>query len=387
MSKNFYEKDFSRKDFLRASAAATAAMAVGTMMPKMEMAQAAPTGGISISLKECVNLAPATMAEKSAMVKRGHDYLLKIANQISDSTVRSIALEGLKNPIPKLMELFPSDAEKEVVRQKLVDAGYIKDDVTCDQILPPCQGPTKSVQPFHVTPGSGWKSHHAYPGGLVTHVAVDMQTALGIYDSYYDIYGYHMDKELIISAILIHDIHKPWVFQWKEDGTCLAETGVAGTGVHHILAIAESIHRGLSAKLIVAIACSHMHPGFAADEAQVVGWIKAACIMTDKDPVKMGYLAEDGKTIPLPRRQEGFIVHLGDHDYVLTAPAASWMVTKLTEIAKTEYGMSEEDLKGKPFNSFRNYLFSQVSVKQLHQIWVEKGESALTDTVKGIITL
>jgi len=387
MSVDFFEKDFSRKDFLRVSAAATAALAVGTMMPKIGMAKVAATGGTKISLKECVSLAPATMAEQSAMVKKGYDYLLKMAEQVSDSKVRSIAMEGLKNPVPKLMELFPSDAEKEVVKQKLVAAGYLKADATYDQFLPPCKGPNKNIQPFYTAPGSGWKSHHAYPGGLVTHVAVDMKTALGIYDAYYDIYGYHMNKQLIISAILLHDIQKTWVLQWNEDGTCLPEINVAGTGIHHVLAIADSVYRGLSSELIVAIACSHNHPGWAADEAQVIGWIKAACIMVDKDPVQLGLLSPDGSTLPLPRRQEGFMVHLGDHDYVLTGPAASWMVAKLSEIAKKEYGMSDDDLKGKPFNSFRNYLFSQVSVKRLHQVWVENGEGALIEAVKEVVTL
>lgn len=387
MSNILFEKDFNRRDFLRLSAGTAAALTVGTMMPATGMAKGITDGSAKMSLADCVRLEPAAMAERSAMVKKGYDYLLKCSNQISDTTVRSVAIEGLKNPVPKLMELFPTDGEKEVVRQKLVDAGYLKNDATYDQFLPPCKGLNKNVQPFYTAPGSGWKSHHAYPGGLVTHVAVDMKTALGIYDAYYDIYGYRMNKELIISAILIHDIQKAWVLQWKEDGSCLPEVNVAGTGVHHVLAIADTIYRGLSPELIVAIACSHNHPGWTADEAQVIGWIKAACLLVNKDAVKLGLLAPDGNTLPLPRRQEGFMVHLGDHDYVLTAPAASWMVTKLSEIAKKYYSMSDEDLKGKPFNAFRNYLFSQVSVKRLHQVWVENGENVLCETIKNIISV
>ena len=387
MSNILFEKDFNRRDFLRLSAGTAAVLTVGTMMPATGMAKGITDGAAKMSLADCVRLEPAAMAERSSMVKKGYDYLLKCSNQISDTTVRSVAIEGLKNPVPKLMELFPTNGEKEVVRLKLVDAGYLKNDATYDQFLPPCKGPNKNVQPFYTAPGSGWKSHHAYPGGLVTHVAVDMKTALGIYDAYYDIYGYHMNKELIISAILIHDIQKAWVLQWKEDGSCLAEVNVAGTGVHHVLAIADTIYRDLSPELIVAIACSHNHPGWTADEAQVIGWIKAACLLVNKDPVKLGLLTPDGNTLPLPRRQEGFMVHLGDHDYVLTAPAANWMVAKLSEIAKKDYGMSDEDLKGKPFNAFRNYLFSQVSVKRLHQVWVENGENVLCETVKSIISV
>lgn len=383
----FFDKEFDRRDFLRYSAGAAAAMAVTTVLPKVSLAKSVTDEAKKITLSECINMPPSVMAEKSAMIKKGYDYLLKCADRVSDRKVRSIAIEGLRNPMPKLMELYPSNHEKETVKRKLVDAGYLKADAVYDQFLPPCKGPDANIQPFYTAPGSGWKSHHAYPGGLVTHVAVDMQTALGIYDSYFDIYGYHMNQELLISAILLHDIQKNWVFQWKEDATCLPETNIAGTGSHHILAIADSIYRELSPELIVAIACSHNHPGTPADEAQVVGWLKAACIFTDKDPVQLGLLARDGQTLPLPRRQEGFIVHLGDHDYVLTAPCINWTVEKLSVIAKQHYGMSEADLNAKPFNAFRNYLFSQYSVKRLYQTWVEGGEEALLQVIKGIVSI
>lgn len=383
----FFDRNLDRRDFLRYSVGTATAFAVSTVIPKIGLASSITDSAKKVSLTECINLAPATMAEKSAMTKNGYDYLLKCANTVSDRNVRNICLEGLKNPVPKLMKLFPNDAAKEAVRIKLVEAGYLKSDAVYDQFLPPCKGADINTQPFYTAPGSGWKSHHAYPGGLVTHVATDMKTALGLYDAYYDIYGYHMNKELIVSAILIHDIQKTWVLQWKEDGTCLPEINVAGTGIHHILAIADSIYRELSPELVVAVACSHNHPGWAGDEAQVVGWIKAACIITGKDPINLGYLSKDGKTLPLPRRQEGFMVHLGDHDYVLTAPCLNWMVEKLREIAKKHYGMSDEDLAGKPFNAFRNYLFSQYSDMRLHQIWVEGGEEALVKAVKNIIDI
>lgn len=76
------------------------------------------------------------------------------------------------------MALFPSNSEKESVKKELAAAGYLNP-TTYDQFLPPCAGPLKNVQPFSVTPGSGWKSHHAYPGGLVTHVAVFLKERAG----------------------------------------------------------------------------------------------------------------------------------------------------------------------------------------------------------------
>ena len=373
-----------RRNFLKTATASAAALGVAGLMPSLAEAKPTLPAG-PISLEECVNLTPGEMARKSAMVKTGYDYLIKSCGMIGNASWRQFALECLKNPTPKIMALYPTDVEKEAVKKELVAAGYLKSDTTYEQFLPRCAGPDRNVQSFAEAPGSGWKSHHAYPGGLVTHVAVFLKTALGIYDAYEQFYGYRMNRDLIVAAAMIHDAQKPWVFQWNADASCFPESPIAGTGSHHTLSLADAIHRKLPAELIVSIACCHMHPGFPAQEAEVVGWLKAASIMNGVDPVRLGLLAADGKTLPLPRRQEGFIAHLGDHDYVLTSPAAQWMVTKLTSIARVEYGMSDKDLEGKPFNSFRNYLFSQASVKRLHQIWVERGDDALVASVKSLV--
>ena len=38
----------------------------------------------------------------------------------------------------------------------------------------------------------------------------------------------------------------------------------------------------------------------------------------------IGLLEKDGKTLPMPRRIEGFVTHLADHDWVISVPAAQW---------------------------------------------------------------
>ena len=386
MENNLWNKKIDRRELLKFSAGAAATLAVGSLLPSKVFARAAVNSTEKITLADCLKMTPEQMAEKSTMTKNGYAYLLKRVKDVSDDNVRQIALEGLKSPKPKLMELYTAGSRCEMARRQLVDAGYIKNENTCEQILPPCKGSDICVQSFFASPGSGWKSHHAYPGGLVSHVATDMQIALGAYDSYEKIYGYEMNKELIVSAILLHDVQKPWVLQWQKDNACMPETNIAGTGAHHILAIADAIYRRLSPELVVAIACSHDHPGFPSDEEQVVNWIKAAGILANSDPVKYGLIAADGKTLPLPRRQEGFLVHLGDHDYVLTAPVSKWLSEKLRELVQKQYKMTDEDINGKPFNTLRNYLYSQMSDMQLYQLWVEKGEKALGAMVATIVT-
>lgn len=389
MSENgIFGRNITRKDFLRYSAGSVASLAVAAnILPgKVAMAKPESISAESITLTECLGMNPSAVAKKSVMVKDSYDYLLRFSSEIKDSQLRKLSVECLKNPVPKLMELYPSEYEKRIVKQRLVDAGYLKDDVTYNQFLPPCEGPDKNVQPFEIAPGSGWKSHHAYPGGLTTHVAGFLRCVLSYYEAYNDIYGYSLNKDLLIATSLIHDAQKPWVLQWDSDWKCIPEINIAGTGSHHILAIADAIYRGMAPDFVVTLTLAHQHAGWAADEAAVVGWIKAAGILADKDPVKLGMLAPDGKTLPLPRHQEGFIAHLGDHDYVLTAPLSSWLSAKLSEIAQKEYGMSDSDLNGKPFNAFRNYLFSQGCDMHLHQVWAEKGENALREAVKKLVT-
>ena len=139
------------------------------------------------------------------------------------------------------------------------------------------------------------------------------------------------------------------------------------SGEHHALSLAELLARKAPAELVVAQACAHTHPGSEADEEQVVNWLTAAAIIVGVNPVAYGLLEKGGKTLPLQRRQEGFICHLGDHDFVLSVPAVQWILPMLREIAKSDYKVSEADLSGKPFNSLRNMVYSQISAMRIQQ--------------------
>jgi hypothetical protein len=80
-----------------------------------------------------------------------------------------------------------------------------------------------------------------------------------------------------------------------------------------------------------------------------------------------------------------FVCHLGDHDWVLTVPAAKWLIPEMEKIAMKEYGMTEADLRGKKFNAFRNYVFSQASIMNLYQILNSRGEAALIKVTKDLV--
>ncbi len=383
---NETNKHLNRREFIKFSAGAMAALAA-TTIPLPVTGKTLAIKAMPITLAECLAMDPITMSEKSAYVKAAYEYLLKTANEIQAAGLRRSTLEILHNPAPRLMELYPGLAEKEQIKARLVSAGYIKPTAAIDEFLPPCSNPRQTVLPFYAAPGSGYTSHHSYPGGLATHVAVNVKAALGFYNAYKEVSGLPMDRDIVIAAQTLHDLHKPWVFQWQKDGTARAEYPLAGAGSHHVLSLAELIHRRFPAAVIVAQACAHNHPGTAADEQEVVHWLKAAAILSQQDAVSLGLLARDGQTLPLPRRTEGFITHLGDHDWVLSVPSAKWMINKLGEIAQTEYHMTGADLQTAKFYSFRNYIFSQATLEQLYAIWTIKGETALVDTVKTLIKL
>lgn len=318
-------------------------------------------------------------AKASPLVKGSYEDILKIVNTIKDSSLKSSVLSMIKNPFPTFMENYSSTSSIEQVYNKLRDMKLVDpSQITASTLFP--KVPSK-LQPFMTAPGSGYMSHHPYPGGLVTHVDSNLHITVGICQTYKDVFHYDVDYDTAVAAQALHDIEKPFVFQWQENGASLKEYNIAGQGGHHVLSIAESIYRGMPANEIVAQACAHGAPTGPKDEADVVGWIKAAAIITGKDPVRLGYLTKDGQHLPTPHKQEGYIVHLGDHDWVLSVPASKKTIALLKEVAKESYGFTDEEANGARFNQFRNYIGSQVSFMYINHL------SSLADAKKQITHL
>jgi len=367
-----------RRRVLALGAAAGAVLAAEAMLPGHVHAKATQA-----TLEECLSLTPEQMARKSPHVTHSWDYIKKSVGAVKDPGLRAKAAAILNNPAPSLAARLDAKSRAEVFAE-LTAKGYLKDSSEA-AFLPATKDPAKSSQPFLSAPGSGYQSHHSYPGGLATHTAANLIIALAIHDAYKDIYGFSLDRDAVVVSQALHDLHKPWVFQWEASGESRKENTLAGTGEHHVLGVAESIVRGLPAQVIVAQACAHNHPGTEKDEAEVVGWLSAAAIIAGVDPVKAGLLAPGGKTLPEPRRMEGFVTHLGDHDFVLTVPAAKWTIAAMQDVARRQYGMSEADLNGAKFNALRNYAFSQVTVESLYRAYSTKGADGLAAAVGSVV--
>ncbi len=308
-------------------------------------------------------------AQASPLVQKSFDDIVRLANTIENGTLRQAVVRLLNDPTPTFMQEYSSAASRSrlysaLAAQNLIDTSKIDE----THILPPFNG---AIQQFKTAPGSGYGSHHPYPGGLATHTSCNMHITDYICRTYEEVFYYAVNKDIAIAAQALHDISKPFVFQWKADGSSLTEYPIAGQGAHHALALAEVIYRGFPAEEVVAQACAHGAPTSKKEEADVAGWLKAAAIIAGKDPVAYGLVGKDGQTIPHPHRQEGYIVHLGDHDWVLSSPAAQKTVLLLKKIAYQEYGMSRADLEGAAFNHFRNYVEAQLSCMYLNMLEAE----------------
>lgn len=132
----------------------------------------------------------------------------------------------------------------------------------------------------------------------------------------------------------------------------------------------------MPASVVVAQACAHNHPGSEKDAADVERWLQAACILVGKDAVALGLLTAEGKLVA-PIGAEGFLVHLGDHDWVLSGFAAARCVAYLRDYAKRSFGTLPEAR----FNALRNYVGSRVSYMRLYQAIAQGGADALMASV------
>lgn len=368
-----------RRDFLKIGAFTGTALLAATAVPRVSFA-----GARRATLEQIMKMTPQVMAQRSAAVQKSLQYLQWAAASINRRNIQIMALTILDNPAPTFAQRLQDASVKQTVFNDLTAQGYLA--VPIAQFLPPFSDPRKSVQPFYSAPGSGYQGHHSYPGGVVTHTAMNVKSVLALYDNYKDTNGALLNRDMVVASELLHDLHKPWVFQWNPAGDTRAEVTIAGTGEHHIYSIAESIHRGIPAAFCVAQACAHDHPGTPTDEAQVVNWIKAACILLGVDPVAKGLLSPAGDTVPVPRLIENFICHLGDHDSVVSVPAAQSIIAEIQTIATEEYGMTQSDLESSKFYAFRNYVFSQATIMYLYSLLCSRGRDALVAKVTSIVT-
>lgn len=374
---NLNEK-ISRRKFLQLTAGAAIGAAM-LNMPGMSFAAGAKVKAASYN-----NLPDAvTLAANSELVQLSYQKIKDAVKTIQDPSLARMTMDIINNPVPTFMNNYQLPGSKRTVYNKLVAAGLLDSSKTSlENFMPPYNG--SLPQPFYSAPGSGYASHHAYPGGLATHTAANLQISEGIYNTYTGLFNSDISHDIVIAAQALHDLAKPLVFQWNKDQSSLTEYQIAGTGAHHIFSITEVIYRGFPVEEIVAQSCAHTIPS-GKDEQVVVGYLKAAAIIAGKDAEKLGLVTSKG-TIPTPHKQEGYITSLGDHDFVLSGPACQKSVAILKQIAAKDYGMTKAELEGEHFNRFRNYIGAQYSMMYIDSLASTKnGMERIRQAVKNVI--
>ena len=222
------------------------------------------------------------------------------AAAISDQALRATVEAMVMAPwLPRESWAVAHPAEAE---RMLREAGLLEGPLK----LPPERGS------FQAACGGG---HHAYPGGLPVHAWANLLQARGLAAAYQQVYGVKLRDDWLVAAAIWHDAIKAATLPWRDDATCGPEPRIAGTGAHHVLAIAAAMVRRLPEGLVLTIASAHA-PVFEDGAKQVCAWLRAASIVADGRPYR--------PPCPASAPPEAYVMNLADSDDPLTSTAASW---------------------------------------------------------------
>lgn len=147
-----------------------------------------------------------------------HPQLEKLVNRIRDETLREKVTRFLENPA--------------------IEIG----------------GKVYTGMPLAVSP-AGMSRHHSYPGGFIEHVVATTEIALNLCNIIERVYHGKVDRDMVISGTILHDIFKPLTYQAEENDT-YRSTPLAERLDHLTLIVSEMVRRGFSLDLI-HIVCAH----------------------------------------------------------------------------------------------------------------------------------
>lgn len=102
---------------------------------------------------------------------------------------------------------------------------------------------------------AGLSRHHSYPGGFIEHVVSASEIALTLCKVVKKVYHGKVDRDLVLSGVLLHDIFKPLTYDMREDET-YGVTPLAERMDHLTLIVSELVRRGFPLSLI-HIVCAH----------------------------------------------------------------------------------------------------------------------------------
>jgi len=143
--------------------------------------------------------------------------------------------------------------------KKIVDK--IRDKSLREKVAQLIENPTIKIEeevyvglPLETSP-AGMSRHHSYPGGLIEHVVAMSEVALTLCDVIERVYHGKVDRDLVLSGVVLHDIFKPLIYEVGENGTYEA-TSLAERLDHLTLIVSEMVRRSFPLNLI-HIVCAH----------------------------------------------------------------------------------------------------------------------------------
>jgi hypothetical protein len=244
--------------------------------------------------------------------------------------------------------------------------------------------------------------YNAHPGGLALTVAYNIRMAEAYTENYRQMFGLPINHDLPVASLLVHEYPKVWLYQWLDDGSWLEEPRTVYDDTWHahcIYVTAELMHRRFDSRIVMAMAAAHQLSMLDAsmDERVVVtNWvgpdrvahfIKAAAVMAQVDPVDYGLLERKGGEMVLAAQPaEQWITHLADMNWPYTMGGAhhyTWPLLK--RVAEDDFGIKGADLDGRPFNQFKNYVWSQIGQITLYEILVREGFDAARKAVNRLV--
>jgi 7,8-dihydroneopterin 2',3'-cyclic phosphate phosphodiesterase len=116
-------------------------------------------------------------------------------------------------------------------------------------------GKTYSGLPLDVSP-AGLSRHHSYPGGFIEHVAATAEIALNLCDVAERVYGGKVNRDLVLSGIILHDILKPLTYAQGENRN-YAVTPLGDYLDHLSLIVSEMVKRGFPLEVVHIVAAHH----------------------------------------------------------------------------------------------------------------------------------
>ena len=350
-------------------------------------------------LAEVVEMTPEEMANASRLVTSAYNELLSVAASLEDPEYRRLMTECVARPKITFLEMYPGDQDRRRLFDEMVKLGFFNKEDSPDHVWPRGH---MNPQTYLTAASSHNHFYNAHPGGLAVTVAYNIRMSEAYTANYRQMMGVPINRDLPSAALCVHEYPKVWLYQWLEDGSWLEEPRTVYDDTWHahcIYVTAELMHRRFDARIVMAMAAAHQ---LSALDARMEGhdvicnwigldrvahFIKAAAVMAQVDPVEYGLLSKkNGKVVLEPVPAEPWVTHLADMNWPYTMGAAHLCTyPMLREFASERYGMKGKALSGRPFNQFKNYVWSQLGQIPLYEILVREGREAALKTVQRLV--